>query len=112
MRRRTGSLVERALEALPALEAIKEQQRKKLSKARQERVKEARVSTTDPEARVMKMGDGGFRPAFDIELATDGAGPGAILGVEVSQQGSDGGAGRADGGAGGRADRPVSPLST
>jgi transposase len=82
--------VERALEALPALEAIKEQQRKKLSKARQERVKEARVSTTDPEARVMKRGDGGFRPAFNIQLATDGAGR-AILGVEVSQQGSDGG---------------------
>ena len=38
----------------------------------------------------MKMGDGGFRPAFNIQLATDGAGR-AILGVEVSQQGSDGG---------------------
>jgi transposase len=82
--------VERALQALPALEAIKEQQRKKLSKERQARVKDARVSTTDPEARVMKMGDGGFRPAFNIQLATDGAGR-AILGVEVSQQGSDGG---------------------
>jgi transposase len=82
--------VERALEALPALEAIKEQQRKKLSKARQPRVTEARVSTTDPEARVMKMGDGGFRPALNIQLATDGNSR-AILGVEVSQQGSDGG---------------------
>ena len=82
--------VERALEALPALEAIKEQQRKKLSKERQARVKEARASTTDPEARVMKMGDGGFRPALNIQLATDGDSR-AILGVEVSQQGSDGG---------------------
>lgn len=82
--------VERALEALPALEAIKEQQRKKLPKARQERVKEARVSTTDPEARVMKMGDGGFRPALNVQVATDGDGR-AILGVAVSQQGSDGG---------------------
>jgi transposase len=82
--------VERALEALPALEAIKEQQRKKLSKERQPRIKEARVSTTDPDARVMKMGDGGFRPALNIQLATDGDSR-AILGVEVSQQGSDGG---------------------
>lgn len=82
--------VERALEALPALEAIKEQQRKKLSKQRQPHIKEARVSTTDPDARVMKMGDGGFRPALNIQLATDGDGR-AILGVEVSQQGSDGG---------------------
>jgi transposase len=82
--------VERALKALPAFEAIKEQQRKKLSKDRQARVKEARVSTTDPDARVMKMGDGGFRPALNIQLATDGDSR-AILGVEVSQQGSDGG---------------------
>ena len=82
--------VERALEALPALEAIKEQQRKKLPKGRQERVKEARVSTTDPEARVMKMGDGGFRPALNIQLASTGDGR-AIVGVQVSQQGSDGG---------------------
>jgi len=31
----------------------------------------ARASSTDPEARVMKMGDGGFRPAFNVEFATD-----------------------------------------
>jgi transposase len=82
--------IDRALEALPALEAIKEQQRKKLPKGRRERVKEPRVSTTDPDARVMRMGDGGFRPAFNVQLATTGDGR-AIVGVEVSQQGSDGG---------------------
>lgn len=82
--------VERALKALPALEAIKEQQRKKLPKARQGRVTEARVSTTDPDARVMKMGDSGFRPALNIQVATDGDGR-AIVGIAVSQQGSDGG---------------------
>lgn len=32
---------------------------------------EPRVSTTDPEARVMKMADGGFRPAFNGQLAVD-----------------------------------------
>jgi transposase len=82
--------VERALEALPALEAIKEQQRKKLPQGRRERVQEPRVSTTDPDARVMRMGDGGFRPAFNVQLATTGEGR-AIVGVEVSRQGSDGG---------------------
>jgi transposase len=82
--------VARALEALPELEAIKESQRKNLSKARQGRVQEARVSTTDPDARVMRMGDNGFRPAFNVQLATTGTGR-AIVGVEVSQQGSDGG---------------------
>jgi site-specific recombinase XerC len=29
-----------------------------------------RVSTTDPDARIMKMGDGGFRPAFNVQFAT------------------------------------------
>ena len=82
--------VERALTALPELEAIKEQQRKKLSKERQGRITEARVSTTDPDARIMKLGDGGFRPALNIQVATDGTGR-AIVGIEVSQQGSDGG---------------------
>ncbi len=32
---------------------------------------EPRVSTTDPEARVMKMADGGFRPAYNLQLSTD-----------------------------------------
>ncbi len=82
--------VERALQALPELEAIKAKQRQKLSKERQQRVPEARVSTTDPDVRVMKMGDGGFRPALNIQLATTGDGR-AIVGVQVSPQGSDGG---------------------
>ena len=82
--------VERALAALPELEAIKDKQRKKLPQGRKARVKEARVSTTDPEARVMKLGDGGFRPALNVQLATTGDGR-AIVGVTVSQQGSDGG---------------------
>jgi transposase len=82
--------VERALAALPALEAIKEQQRQKLPKGRRERVGEARASTTDADVRVMKLGDGGFRPALNLQVATDGDSR-AILGVAVSQQGSDGG---------------------
>lgn len=82
--------VERALAALPALEAIKEQQKRQLPKGRRERVGEARVSTTDPDVRVMKMGDGGFRPALNIQVATEGDSR-AILGVAVRQQGSDSG---------------------
>ena len=82
--------ITRALEALPALAAIKAQQRKKLPKGRRARVNAPRVSTTDPDARVMRMGDGGFRPAFNVHLATTGDGR-AIVGVAVSQQGSDGG---------------------
>ena len=50
----------------------------------------ARASTTDPEARVMKMGDGGFRPAHNVQFATDTASQ-VITGVDVVNVGSDGG---------------------
>jgi transposase len=52
----------------------------------------ARASTTDADARNMKMGDGGFRPAYNIQLATAGSemgGPRTIVGVRVSRVGSD-----------------------
>lgn len=50
----------------------------------------ARVSTTDPEARRMKMGDGGFRPAYNVEFCTDLESL-VIVGVEVINAGSDSG---------------------
>jgi transposase len=52
------------------------------------REKELRVSTTDPEARVMKMANGGYHPAFNVQLASDPQSR-AIVGVEVSNQGYD-----------------------
>ena len=82
--------IEAATAELPALEAIKERQRQKLAKPLRAQVSDARVSTTDPEARVMKMPDGGFRPAYNVQEATDGA-TRAILGVAVTQAGSEGG---------------------
>jgi transposase len=50
--------------------------------------RETRVSTTDPEARVMKMADGGFRPAFNTQLAVD-AQTQLIAAVDVVNAGSD-----------------------
>ena len=49
----------------------------------------ARVSTTDPDARVMKMPDGGFRPAFNIQLATTTDAARVIVGISVTNRGSD-----------------------
>jgi transposase len=52
----------------------------------------ARASTTDAEARVMKMGDGGFRPAYNVQYAVAGSamgGPRTIVGVNVTNLGSD-----------------------
>jgi transposase len=52
-----------------------QQEVKKVAEQREERKKgdgqSARASITDPEARRMKMADGGFRPAYNVEFATD-----------------------------------------
>jgi transposase len=53
---------------------------------------EPRASTTDADARVMKMPDGGFRPGYNVQLATAGSamgGPRTIVGVRVTNVGSD-----------------------
>ena len=72
--------IERALARLPELAAIKRRQGKQAH--------EARASVTDAEATVMKMGDGGFRPAYNAQYATDGESQ-AIVGAEVVTVGSD-----------------------
>jgi transposase len=70
--------IRKALERMPEMEA---------KKKADERAK-ARVSTTDPEATVMKMADGGFRPAYNIQFSTATASQ-VIVGVEVTTSGSD-----------------------
>lgn len=75
--------VEAALKNLAELQQQKEQRKKGSGE-------EARCSTTDPEARNMKMGDGGFRPAYNVQFATDG-GTRMIVSVAVTNNGSDGG---------------------
>jgi transposase len=70
--------LQQALARLPEMEA-----RKKAG----ERDK-ARASSTDPEASVMKMADGGFRPAYNVHYAAD-CGSLVIVGVEVTTAGSD-----------------------
>ena len=70
----------------PAGEQTAEEQPKDAKKPK--KPKEPRVSTTDHEARVMKMADGGFRPAFNAQLAVDTATM-IITGVELINSGSD-----------------------
>lgn len=71
--------VEAALAELPKVQETKARNRAK---------DEARVSTTDAEARVMKMPDGGFRPAYNVQLAAD-VGARVIVGVAVTNAGTD-----------------------
>jgi transposase len=72
------SRLQAALDQLSAMEALK----------RPSEREKARVSTTDPEARVMKMADGGYRPAFNVQLAT-ATDSQIITGVEVTSSGGD-----------------------
>ena len=82
--------VERAIAQLPELEARQQKLAKRVSKADKTRgrLREPRASTTDPEARVMKMPDGGYRPAVNVQLATDTHSR-AIVGVAVIGRGVD-----------------------
>jgi transposase len=63
-----------------------------LQQKRRPSAKAARASTTDAEARVMKMADGGFRPSYNVQMVTAGSplgGPRTIVGVRVTNLGSD-----------------------
>jgi len=82
--------VEKALRRLPKVQAAKERSKRTESKAKKAKVTEARVSSTDPEARVMKMPDGGFRPAYNLQMATDEDSQ-VIVAVAVDTTGNDGG---------------------
>jgi transposase len=71
--------VAEALAELPAVAEAKERNRSKSA---------PKVSTTDPSARVMKMSDGGFRPAYNVQFATDHDSD-VVVGVAVTNVGSD-----------------------
>jgi transposase len=75
----------RSLEELAKVEEAKAQQKAKPTKGNP-----PRASTTDPEARFMRMADGGNRPAFNVQLAVD-IDSRAIVGVDVTNAGSDAG---------------------
>jgi transposase len=75
--------LERAVHELAKVEASREK-RAKGSKD------QARASSTDPEARKMKMADGGFRPAYNAQLATEVTSR-LIVGVDLTNAVSDGG---------------------
>lgn len=75
--------VQQALEELVQLEQAKAKQKPKASKSRP-----PRASTTDPQARIMKMPGGGHRPGYNMQFATDPQSR-AIVGVDVTNAGSD-----------------------
>jgi transposase len=88
--RAAADRLERVKAALRAV-GSRENERRHRARGHAEEVKqraEARASTTDPEARVMKMPDGGFRPAYNGQLIGDPV-SNVIVGVEIDRSGSD-----------------------
>jgi len=63
--------------------ALKEFDKLKASKSRVDR-----VSTSDPEARVMKQAEGGSAPSYNVQISTD-ASHSLIVGIDVTQAGAD-----------------------
>jgi transposase len=80
--------VEKAIAERAKLLAEREEQKR--TKGAKFKPEEVRGSTTDPEARRMKMPDGGTRPGLNMQFATETKG-GVIVGVDVTNSGSDAG---------------------
>jgi transposase len=76
-----------ALERMKELEAERAR-REKTHKQDTQKQKEPRASTTDAEARVMKMADGGYRPAYNGQFASDPETQ-VIVAVDIDTTGSD-----------------------
>jgi transposase len=74
--------------ALRQLAELKAQRERRANRKKGTKPSEPRASTTDPQARVMKMADGGFRPAYNCQIATVAQGQ-IVIAVEPQMVGSD-----------------------
>jgi transposase len=80
---------ERVKAAQKALDGIKQQRKEREEKrGNGKKPKEPRASTTDADARVMKMADGGFRPGYNVQVVS-AAGEQIVVAVAVYNTGSD-----------------------
>lgn len=83
--------LEAAMAQLPELKQRQAEAEKRAGRGasgQKVRARQPRVSTTDADARRMKMPNGGFNPAINVQLATD-TNSRAIVGVEVTNEGTD-----------------------
>jgi transposase len=79
--------IERIEDAIRQCEEL-QAQRDATAKKSGRKPQPARASTTDPDARTMKMADGGYRPAVNVQFATDVEGQ-IVVGVDVTNEGTD-----------------------
>jgi transposase len=81
--RQREARVEQALKELEQIQATKA-----TAKNHPQRKTETRVSTTDPDARRMKMANGGYNPAYNLQFATDTESR-VIVALRASNDGND-----------------------
>jgi transposase len=84
--------IKAAQQRMKELEAERER-REKTNKKDVAKQKEPRASTTDSDARVMKMADGGWRPAYNMQIISSPEYQ-VIVAVDIDTTGSDRGLGR------------------
>lgn len=83
-------VLDRVRRAAKEVQSLQEQRSSSSSKQRQ--TTPPKASTTDPEARIMKVSNGGFEPGYNVQLAVEGSpmgGPITIVGVRVTNLGTD-----------------------
>jgi len=87
--RKAGARLRAARERKERLEAAARELEKICIQRRAVSAKaESRVSTTEPEARVMKHAEGGYAPGYNVQISTDIT-EGIIVGMRVTNEASD-----------------------
>jgi transposase len=87
-KRAAKSRLRRVRHAIKALKELEREPAGRRSRKQKEKRAQPRASTTDQEARRMKMSDGGFRPAYNVQVASDTQSR-LIVGVDACNQGND-----------------------
>jgi transposase len=80
--------VDEAQQALAEIEANHAAAAKKQRRKKPANRHDPRASTTDPQARIIRMPDGGFRPGYNVQVKTE-AQVGLIVGLSVGNNASD-----------------------
>jgi transposase len=81
--------IDQAIALIPKLQQRQARSAKRLSRRQKtEQQRQPRASTTDCQAQRMKMGDGGYRPAVNVQIAAD-TDSRAIVAVDVTNEGVD-----------------------
>lgn len=83
---------QRVEKALKRMEALEKRREKDIAakKYKEGQKQPPRASLTDPDSQVMKMADGGYRPAYNVQLGSD-THIQIIVGADVTNQGNDSG---------------------